>query len=124
MANDSERIQILKMIEEGKISPAEGVRLLERGEASPKTSADEVSANGPRWLHVLITDATTGKTRVNVRLPVNLVNAGVKLGARLSTEMDEFNMEQISESIRNGYTGTVIDMVDDNEDEHVQIILE
>jgi hypothetical protein len=124
MVNETDRIKILKMIEEGKISPAEGVRLLEQGEPEAKTPAAEVSPAGPRWLRVMVTDTLTGKARVNVRLPVNLVNAGVKLGARLSTEMDEINMEQISESIRNGYTGVVFDVVNTDEDEHVQIILE
>jgi hypothetical protein len=124
MVNDSERIKILKMIEEGKISPAEGVRLLEQGETGSRPPAAEASPAGPRWLRVLVTDTLSGKAKVNVRLPVNLVNAGVKLGARLSTEMDEVNMEQISESIRNGYTGVVLDVVNTDEDEHVQISLE
>ncbi len=124
MSDGTDRIKILKMIEDGKISPAEGLRLLAQGEPEARAPAAEVASGGPRWLRVLVTDTLTGKARVNVRLPVNLVSAGVKLGARLSTEMDDLNMEQISESIRNGYTGIVLDMVNTDEDEHVQISLE
>jgi hypothetical protein len=124
MVTANARIQVLKMIEEGKITASEGVRLLEQGEAEPGVGVNGNSATAPRWLHVLVTDTSSGKTRVNVRLPANLINAGVKLGARLATEMDGLNMEQISESIRNGYTGPVIDVVDDEDQEHVQIFLE
>lgn len=112
------------MIEEGKITASEGVRLLEKGEAEPHVGVNGNSPTGPRWLHVLVTDTSSGKTRVNVRLPANLVNAGVKLGARLATETDGLNMEQISESIRNGYIGPVIDVIDEDDEEHVQIFLE
>jgi hypothetical protein len=124
MMDAKERIRILKLIEEGKVSPAEGVRLLEQGQTEPQSHAAENPSTGPRWLRVLVTDTESGKTRVNVRLPVNLVNAGVKLGAHLSTAVEEIDMDQIREYIRRGFTGQVLDVFDDEEDERVQIILE
>jgi hypothetical protein len=124
MITGSERINILKMIEEGKISPAEGVRLLEQGETGSKLPAAETKEGRPRWLRVLVTDTTTGKASVNVKLPINLVDAGVKLGARLSIAMEGQTMEQVNKSIRDGYFGMVLDVVNDDQDERVQIFLE
>jgi DUF4097 and DUF4098 domain-containing protein YvlB len=124
MASSSDRIRILKMIEEGKITAEEGVRLLEQGEGESTEQVSSSSGGMPRWLHVMVTDTHTGKVRVNVRLPVNLVNAGMKLGARLSTEVDNLDMNQIGEFIRNGYIGPVVDVTDDEDDEHVQVFLE
>ena len=122
MGNPNDRIHILQMIQEGKIDAAEGIRMLEQCGAEKNTV--ETPPPGPRWLHVTVTDTVTGKARVNVRLPVNLVNAGVKLGARLSTEVDGVNLDHVRELVKDGYVGSVLDVTDDDEDERVQIYLE
>ena len=124
MTTADERVHILKMIGEGKISPSEGIRLLELGVSEPQSQPAEKTAKAPSWLHVQVTDISTGKVRVNVRLPVNLINAGLKMGAKLSTEIENMDMSQIAEYIRSGYTGPVLDVLVEDEEEHVQIFLE
>jgi hypothetical protein len=124
MTSSADRIRILKMIEEGKITAEEGVRLLDQGEGESTEPVSSSSGGTPRWLHVIVTDTHTGKARVNVRLPVNLVNAGMKLGARLSSEVDNLDMNQIGDYIRSGYIGPVADVLNDEDDEHVQVFLE
>ena len=124
MLTGEDRIRVLKMIEEGKVSAAEGIRLLEQDGTDAQTPTEDNSAAGPRWLRVMVTDTNTKKARVNVRIPVSLMNAGANLGARLTTEVESLNMDQISEMIRAGYIGPVLDVTDDEEDEHVQIFLE
>lgn len=121
MAADSERVKILEMIQEGRISAAEGIALLEKCEAQPH--AAEMPTQGPRWLHVVVTDVVSGKTHVNVRMPVSLINAGSKLGVHLHSELNGMNMDEVREMIREGYVGTVLDITDED-DERVQLVLE
>ena len=121
MAAETERLHILQMIREGRISAAEGISLLEQCEAEPH--AAEMPPVGPRWLRVMVTDVHSGKMHVNVRMPVNLVSAGAKLGSHLHSEVSGMNMDQVRELIKEGYVGTVLDVTDE-EDERVQMILE
>jgi hypothetical protein len=113
------------MIQEGKISAAEGARMLGNEPCSqPGCDDSSVSGNEPRWIRVLVTDVDSGKTRVNVRLPVNLMSTGVKMGAHLSADMQELNMQQINDFVKRGVTGQVMEVVDDDEGEKVAIYLE
>ena len=127
MTTSEDRLRVLKLIEEGKISPSEGIRMLDTvNPCAPesKTCSENANPQGPRWLRVLVTNIDTGKATVNVRLPVNLCNAGVKMGARLSTEVHGLDMQQINEYVRNGVTGQVVDILDDDDGERVEVFLE
>ena len=60
MANAEERMKILKMIDEGKLSAEEGAKLLSALSASQKASSGgSLAASGARWLRVRVTDTAT-----------------------------------------------------------------
>lgn len=124
MVTSEKRLHVLKMVEEGKISASEAVRLLEESDETAASTGESQVEVGPHWLRIQVTDMRSGKEKVNLRLPVNLVNAGMKLGARLSSEGGGVSMAQIADLIQQGFIGQVIDVLDDEEDEHVQIMLE
>jgi len=131
MSASEERMKILQLVEEGKISPTEGVSLLqalERAQAGALTARGGgltlPAPGGPRWLRVRVTDLVTGKTRVNVRLPVTVLNAGLKMGAKISPELDASHMDQNIEAIRSGTTGTVVDVMDEEDQQRVEVTLE
>ncbi len=126
MATTEERMQILKMIEEGKISAAEGTELLRTLEQSSKGQANEPmkGASKPRWFRVRVTDIASGRNKVNVNIPMGLVNVGLKMGARFAPEIEGANYEEIMEAIRSGQQGKVIDITDDEEGERVEIFVE
>lgn len=121
MESENERLKILHMIQDGKISAEQGIALLEQCEAEPHPA--EMPAAGPRWLHVVVTEVPNGRTHVNVRMPVNLIDAGSKMGVNLHTKLSGMNMDQLREMIKEGYLGTVLDITDED-DERVQLILE
>ena len=62
--------------------------------------------------------------RANIRLPISLVSAGLKMGAKFSPEMDGMDMNVLHEAIRNNQTGLIIDVFDDEDSEHVEIFIE
>jgi hypothetical protein len=123
MATSEERLKILKMIEETKISADEGARLLAALAKAERKRASSSPGEG-RWLRVRVTDIDSGKTAVNVNLPISLVNVGLRMGARFVPEMEGVSMNELEESIRRGVTGKVIDIVDEQERQRVEVYVE
>ena len=126
MASVEERMQILRMIEEGKITAQEGAELLRaldkgvgHGDAEPLRGASK-----PRWFRVRVTDLSTGRSKVNVNIPMGLVNVGVKMGARFAPGVEGVDYESIMEAIRRGQQGKVIDITDTEDGERVEIFVE
>ena len=126
MASTEERMQILKMIEEGKITAAEGaelLRALDQDTNSPQNQPIK-GASAPRWFRVRVTDLKSGKNKVNVNIPMGLVNVGIKMGARFAPEMNGMEYEQIMDAIQSGQQGKVMDVTDDESGERVEIFVE
>ena len=131
MASTEERMRILMMIQEGKISAPEGARLIEALDelsepASPiPPSVRNVSGGKkPRYLRVLITDTDSGKARVNVRLPVSLINSGLRMGAKFAPEIEGLQMEDLNAWLNSGEIGQIVDIFDEEDGEHIEVFLE
>jgi hypothetical protein len=123
MTTTEERLRILKMIEDKQITAEEGAKLLEAlrvgaaAEARPETGR-------PRWLRVRVTDRTSGKLKVNVNIPVGLIDVGLKMGARFAPEMNGMDLSAIQEAIRGGMQGRILEVEDDKDNERVEIFVE
>jgi hypothetical protein len=123
MATTEERMKILKMIEEGKVSAEEGAKLLS-ALASANRPTGGLSASGAKWLRVRVTEVNTGRSKATVQIPISLMEAGMKIGAHFAPEIDGVNMDQLMEALRTGVTGKIIDVTDDEDGEHVEIFVE
>jgi hypothetical protein len=123
MATSEERMKILRMVQERKITAEEGAKLLAAlGKAEPKQATPAEGES--RWLRVRITDLNSGKASVNVNLPLGLVNVGLKMGARFIPNMEGIHVEELSEALRQGMTGKIIDVVDEEEGQRVEVYVE
>lgn len=122
MATSEERMKILKMVQEKKITADEAAKLLT---ALGKTEQRPAAAEGEsRWLRVRITDLESGKPSVNVNLPLGLVNVGLKMGARFIPDMEGVQVEELAEALRQGLTGKIMDVVDEEEGQRVEVYVE
>ncbi len=75
-----ERKKVLEMLASGKINVAEAERLLAAlEENASREKADPVESR-PKYLRVLVEPKTHSENgeRVNVRIPINLIRAGLK----------------------------------------------
>ncbi len=127
MATAEERMKILKMIDEGKISAEEGAKLLGTlSENRRPAGGTNISRGfgGARWLRVRVTDVATGRAKATVQLPLNLLDAGMKIGAHFAAEVNGVDMSTIMEALRSGMTGKIIDVIDEKDGEHVEIFVE
>ena len=127
MASSEERMKILKMIEEGKLSAEEGTKLLatlseKRGPTPPHMPG--TPGGGPRWLRIRVTDVRSGRSKASVQIPLALVDAGMKIGAHFAPEVEGVDMANVMDALRSGMTGKIIDVTDDEDGEHVEIYIE
>jgi len=88
------RRQILQMLSEGKISADEAERLIAAAEEPSATKSSDVAGRAagkdrPKYLRVQVDSEDggghDGPTKVNVRVPMQLLRAGVKLAYLIPT---------------------------------------
>jgi uncharacterized protein YhdP len=95
------RKQILSMLAEGRITAGEAERLIAALENPAPEAASMPAAAPPKYLRVLIeagddADGET-KTRVNIRVPLRLLRAGVKLASLLPPDARDQMNEALKE---------------------------
>jgi D-serine deaminase-like pyridoxal phosphate-dependent protein len=115
------RRQILDMLASGKLTAAEAERLiaaLERGTAVAAPASDKL-----KYLRVLVdaVDEHDGPTKVNVRVPMQLLRAGVRLTGVIPTKA----RDQVNEALRKeGISFDINKLTPDNLEEMVEQLRE
>jgi hypothetical protein len=126
MVTSEERMKILKMINDGKITAEEGAQLLSA--ISSRTEKPHKSAKGSfknQILRVRVTDMASGKTKVNVNVPMKLVDAGLNIAAQYTPEMENAQMmAAVKEALSEDIQGKIIDVIDEEDQEHVEVFIE
>ncbi|MGE5561665.1 MAG: SHOCT-like domain-containing protein [Chloroflexota bacterium] len=115
---NEERLQILKMLQEGKITVDEAEKLMTAVDAGePAAPAREA-----KWFRVRITDLKTGRAKVNVNLPVSLIGIAGKFIPKDAMNIDgkQIDLNEIIQAIKQGAAGKIVEVVDE-EDEGVKI---
>ncbi|SHH51872.1 hypothetical protein SAMN02745135_01057 [Caloranaerobacter azorensis DSM 13643] len=120
-----EKLQILKMIEEGKITHEEGLELLNALEEKDKEFNNTSNA---KWLKIRVYDPDD-ETKVNVNIPIALVDVGLKFATKFSPELknsnlEDLNLEEIIQMIKNGAQGKIVDVTNERNGEKVEIFVE
>ena len=135
MTTDEERLKILEMVANGQISADEGAQLLTATSKVPapppppkpetplRFESREAGSKNGRRLRVVVM-SKNGKERVNVNLPIRLMEIGLKIGGRFVDELKDLDeeMEMLMDAIQNDVTGKIIEV--DDEEEHVEIFIE
>ena len=127
MATTEERMKILKMIEDGKLTAEDGAKLLaalSEGRRGSSAQASARVAGSGRWLRIRVTDIATGRSKASVQIPLGLIEAGMKIGAHFAPEVEGVDMSNVMDAVRSGMTGKIIDVTDDEDGEHVEMYVE
>jgi hypothetical protein len=103
---NEDRRSVLQMLADGKISPDEAERLisaLERSDPEPPRGPDLPNRRPPKYLRVAVdTDepGDEGPTKVNIRVPMALLRAGVRLTSIIPpVARDKLNAEMAKNGV-------------------------
>ena len=131
MATSEERLKVLKMVQDGKITAEMAAELLKaldsstrKAEVEDRSTMGISSKGGGRYFRVRVSDTDTGRARVNIRLPIGMINAGIRMGMRFSPEIEGLDAARMAEAIASGETGKIMDVYDDEDGEHVEVFIE
>jgi hypothetical protein len=120
MATSEERLKILQMIQDEKITAEDGARLLAALSEGDKRTRNKKKLEG-RYIRVRVTDLLSGKNKVSVNLPLGLIDAGLNIA---SSFVPDIAVDDITDAIQEGMTGKIVDVVDEDNDQHVEIFIE
>jgi polyhydroxyalkanoate synthesis regulator phasin len=117
--------QILAMLAEGKVTADEAERLidaLDRQELASPASAEPRAKRRPKYLRVVLEDnSEAAQTHINVRVPLQLLRAGVRLTSlippraltQLNAKLDESGVPVDLTQLRPQDIEDLVDQLDD-----------
>jgi hypothetical protein len=136
------RMEILELLSNGKITAAEAANLLsdigepaaaekapppppavEKAPAAPPQSAT-TDGQEPSWFRVRVANLETGKNRVTVNIPVRMMKFGLKIGSRFSPEIENLDWNELTGMMKDMKSGMLVDVQDEDSNEHVQVYLD
>lgn len=137
MNNTDEKIRILNMVQNGKITAEEAAKLLEALEVKEEKNEVEIlnsfdgrsySKGKPRWLRIVVTDTNTGKKQVNLKLPVSILKSGMNIASKFNVDNEVLNQIDLdgvlSMANSDNPTGVLVDIEETESGEHVLITVE
>jgi hypothetical protein len=119
-----ERLKILQMVEDGKISAEDATTLLRALEGGNRRPSPIPADTENRFLRVQVTNLNTGVAKVNVTIPLRLVSVGLRMAERFAPEFEEFNIAELEEMIVSGAMGKLVEVVDSEDNERVEVYVE
>lgn len=126
-----ETAKVLRMIEEGKLTADEGLALLESlqddSDSAPLLLQTQPDPGRKRKLRIKISDAPTGKTKLNIAIPVGLVKLlPALIPAGVKKKAGDLDFDQLLDDLFDGLVSTdpsekLLDLVDDADGDRVQV---
>lgn len=122
-----ERLDVLRMLERGTITADEAELLLEALDRTDASSPAPPPANGAagaepaRLVRIRISEGRSGITKINLAIPLGLVDAGLAIAGRFAPDR-LLDAAAIRQRMAAGFQGSLLDIDDGNE--RVEIIIE
>lgn len=124
MATPDERMKILRMLEEGKLKAEEASRLLKalsKGSSETRPATPDADS---RWMRIHVKELDGDRSVVNVNLPMRLVNVALRLGGQFIPEAEGIDLQELADAVKEGLTGKIVDVVDEEGGQRVEIYVE
>ncbi len=116
-----ERMQILKMLEEGKVTAEEAARLLDTLNETPGSE----KSRGRKMLRIQVTEPGTNKKKVNLRIPLGLAKIAAKfIPPKKKRELIEegVDIDEVLSQVTSENIGKIVDI--ESDDGLIQITIE
>ncbi len=116
-----------------KSPPASKLNAIDHPDPEPfkiKVSEDDLAIvdgneKKPRWLKIRVSELSSGRNKVNISLPMGFVGFGLGIARRFGADFDdEYKIDEMWNAIKQGEHGMLVDVEDEEDNEHVQIFLD
>ena len=109
--------EILEQLERGEIDSQVAIDRMKGKESKP-------SAKGNHYLRVDVHRLHDEKRKVHVKIPLRIVELGLSLGSKYAPELDDLDLHQIVDELHALDEGTIVEVEDVDEDQHVLVWIE
>jgi hypothetical protein len=129
--------EILELLESGKIDAGEAARLLneigaetvaakpkEKLAAADQPAASTIAGDGPSTFRVRVRNLDSGQNKVAVNIPLRMLKFGLKLGGQFSSELAGLDLDEINELMTDTGSGMLVEVQDEESNEHVQVYID
>jgi len=118
----TEKLQILKMVQEGKINADEALQLLNALEPEGAALAPQQKGQPAQWLKVRVTNPKSGKAKVNVNVPIALLDLATKFVK--PEQVHGVDLREVIRLVKEGARGRIVDVTDEDTGETVEVLIE
>ena len=126
---EEERLQVLRLVERGQITPEQAAELLRALGPSASLAAPTVTfgarggAGVPQWLRVRVTDRN-GHSTADVQLPLSIVRVALSVGSRWLPQLRMLDPAWVVETLRERSGRPVFTFKDSSDGDRVVIWVE
>ncbi|MEZ4512790.1 MAG: hypothetical protein R3C62_13035 [Chloroflexota bacterium] len=143
---ENSRQEILELLGKGKITAVEAAEMLAavgrepvaekapepepvkaeipvEEEPMPVAEIKKSSGGDPRWLRIRVRNLQTGKNKVSVNLPLGMFRFGLGMAQKFSGGLIDFDIDDMLAAIQQQGDGVLVDVQDEDGNEHVQIVV-
>jgi hypothetical protein len=136
MNTNDERLRILTLVKHGRIEINEAIdllRTLDRKESTASQSDEStttVPSSIPRMLRILKTDTLNQSTIADITIPLDLLQAGMRVGANFYLDLAGLTAEQLDLLVNEPaaflrlYGEVLLDLEDEHTNEHINLTLQ
>ena len=117
MAKHEERMQILQMLKEEKITVDEAARLLEALESDERRVHSET-----RTIHIRVYE--DGRDKVNVNIPISVARLALNLVPKDVIEDQNLDLRSLITSIEAGFRGKLVEADIPEEGRKIEVFVE
>jgi len=124
-AGVDERLQVIQRLEEGQVSAQEAATLLQGMEGRQWGGATPPGqSQARRQLNVRVSDIASGAMRVNMTLPLGLVNTVLYSGGRLADGLEGIDLQKLEKLVASSAASESARTMDTADDERIEVSVE
>ncbi len=126
---EDERIRILKMVEEKKITPENAAKLIEAMglKSGPDQMVGSKSKGKMKFFKIRVYEGNLEKPKVNIAIPMGLVKLAWKFlpaDAKLALNEQQIDLNDILAAIDDQTQGKILEVDDAEDKQRVEIVIE
>ena len=110
--------EILEQVERGEMDSRKAVQMMSN------QSEPEQALGKADYLTIRVDRLHDHQPRVFVRIPLRWIELGLSIGARYAPELEDLDFKQLLEGLHKSGEGSIVEVEDIEDDQHVIISIE